>query len=138
MQIFSLVDKDGSEQISGEEVQYLMNLLGTKITLLEVDSLIAEYDLDGSGEVDLTEFLYLCGSQRKSEHTKADIVRAFDLFGKDSGSRPGVVGIDVLRKSLEQYGGGAATNQEIAKLLQALPLTAHQEFDYAKHIRQFI
>jgi calmodulin len=75
MQIFSLVDIDSSGEISTLEVKHLMSLLGEDVEMHEVENLIAEFDLDGSGEVDLTEFILVLALQRKSDFKKQDILR---------------------------------------------------------------
>ena len=36
---------------------------------------MSEFDLDGSGEVDLTEFIYVIAMQRKSDFSKKDVLR---------------------------------------------------------------
>lgn len=51
MQIFTLVDTDGSGQISAHEAKHLMNLIGEQVELSDVENLISEFDLDGNGEV---------------------------------------------------------------------------------------
>lgn len=54
---------------------HLMNLLGEPVDMCDVEALIAEFDLDGSGEVDLTEFIYVIAMQRKSDLRKKDVMR---------------------------------------------------------------
>lgn len=75
LQIFTLVDADGSGQISANEVKHLMNLLGERVDMSDVEALISEFDLDGSGEVDLTEFIYVIAMQRKSDFSRKDVMR---------------------------------------------------------------
>jgi hypothetical protein len=75
LQIFSLVDADRSGQISAAEVKHLMNLLGERLDTGDVQALMTEFDLDGSGEVDLTEFIYVIAMQRQSDCSKRDVLR---------------------------------------------------------------
>lgn len=75
LQIFSLVDADCSGEVSAMEVKRLMSLLGEDVDMTEVENLITEFDLDGSGEIDLTEFIFVLALQRKSEFRKEDILR---------------------------------------------------------------
>lgn len=51
VQIFALVDADGSGQISMYEAKHLLNLIGEQVELSDVENLISEFDLDGNGEV---------------------------------------------------------------------------------------
>ena len=55
--------------------------------------------------------------------------------------RKGVVDKDLLRQALVQYGSSVASEQEISKLIDALPMPegdTSNEFDYAKHIAQYL
>lgn len=52
-----------------------MTLLGERVDMQDVEALIAEFDLDGSGEVDLTEFIYVLALQRTGECSKKDVIR---------------------------------------------------------------
>jgi Ca2+-binding EF-hand superfamily protein len=103
LQIFTLVDADGSGQISALEVKHLMHLLGERVDMQDVEALIHEFDLDGSGEVDLTEFIYVLALQRKSECRKKDVMR-HDFTCLPSNSKPctlltdGEVGLPVGAK----------------------------------------
>lgn len=101
MQIFSLVDTDGSGEISTLEVKHLMSLLGEDVDLHEVDNLITEFDLDGSGEVDLAEFILVLALQRKSDFKKQDILRnaltgCLHLYTDSTIDRLGGAGLVVL------------------------------------------
>lgn len=48
---------------------------GDDVQLAEVEGLIQEFDIDGSGEVDLTEFIYVLALQRRSVYTQAEVTR---------------------------------------------------------------
>lgn len=50
-------------------------LQGDNVQLAEVEALIQEFDLDGSGEVDVTEFMYVLALQRRTEYTAAQVMR---------------------------------------------------------------
>lgn len=56
-------------------MKHLMTLLGERVDTSDVEALISEFDLDGSGEVDLTEFIYVIAMQRKSDFSKKDVIR---------------------------------------------------------------
>ena len=63
------------------------------------------------------------------------------MFAKPLQTRKGVVNREVLRQVLVEYGSSAASEKEIAKLIEMLPSSeggAADEFDYLKHINQFM
>lgn len=138
LQLFALVDSDRSGQISSEEVAYLMRLIGNSVSLTEVDEMIASYDDDKSGELSLAEFLCVIADQRKSNHKKKDVMRAFELFAKDCGCRTGVISRDALLQALQNFGMSVATKDEIADVVGALPLTVTGDFDFSKHVSTFL
>lgn len=63
------------------------------------------------------------------------------MLAKGTQSRKGVVNKELLHQALVQYGSSVATEKEIAKLMEALPVSegsSSNEFDYAKQISQFM
>lgn len=66
---------------------------------------------------------------------------AFDMFARPTQLRKGTVDKGVLRQALVQYGSSTATEAEIVKLIDSLPMSegdTSNEFDYAKHISQYL
>jgi Ca2+-binding EF-hand superfamily protein len=57
LQLFDFIDEDKSENISADEVEGLMNLLGVSMSRAQIESMIAEVDEDKSGAIDFEEFL---------------------------------------------------------------------------------
>jgi len=53
---FRVFDKDGSGQISADEMRSVMANLGENLTDEEIDEMIREADVNGDGEVDFEEF----------------------------------------------------------------------------------
>ena len=54
------MDRDKGGTLSTEEVKQLMELLGMKVRQEELEQLVSEIDVDGSGQVDFEEFLQVC------------------------------------------------------------------------------
>jgi len=57
VKIFNLMDVDGSGAISGDELANAMGLMGLKFSGRTKKAILKEMDEDGSGEIDLEEFL---------------------------------------------------------------------------------
>ncbi|KAL6776371.1 FAP272 [Auxenochlorella protothecoides x Auxenochlorella symbiontica] len=55
--VFLLFDKDGSGQLSADEIQKALKLLGVDMTAQETAFLVQEIDGDGNGEISFQEFL---------------------------------------------------------------------------------
>jgi Ca2+-binding EF-hand superfamily protein len=56
---FAIVDADGDGQITAEELQRLMEVRGTEVTLEQATAFVARYDSDGDGRISLEEFAEL-------------------------------------------------------------------------------
>ncbi|KAG8722786.1 calmodulin-like 3 [Ceratobasidium sp. 395] len=54
---FQVFDKDGSGQISAEELKGMMASLGERLSDSEVQQMIEEADTDGDGQISYTEFV---------------------------------------------------------------------------------
>lgn len=101
-EVFDLVDKDKGGSISAFEVKELMGLLGRHPSMAEVEAMVAEIDIDGSGEVDFEEFLQVMAGQSSTSVSKRELTKAFRLFS-DAGLPPGFIKAETLIKALVQY-----------------------------------
>ncbi|CCO34772.1 Calmodulin Short=CaM [Rhizoctonia solani AG-1 IB] len=54
---FKVFDRDGSGQISEEELKAVMNSLGERLTDAEVHAMMLEADTNGDGQIDYKEFV---------------------------------------------------------------------------------
>ena len=77
---FALFDKDGDGTISPKELGTVMNSLGQKPTIAELEAMIKEVDIDGNGEIDFGEFLTMMAKKLKETDLEEDIREAFRVF----------------------------------------------------------
>ena len=81
---FALFDKDGDGTISTKELGTVMNSLGQKPTIAELEAMIKEVDIDGNGEIDFGEFLTMMAKKLKETDLEEDIREAFRVFDKQN------------------------------------------------------
>lgn len=79
-EIFDLVDTDGSGSINREELSDLMATLGIQSTDADIDSLIAEMDSDGNGDISFDEFLAVMTKKVDVSYDESQIKLAFKVF----------------------------------------------------------
>ena len=86
------LDEDGSGEISSKELKDILKDPRLKMSEAAIDHLMKEFDLDGSGGVDVSEFLILMGNRKNRELKKmihkaiimkSPIRRAFNEFDKN-------------------------------------------------------
>ncbi|XP_025104119.1 calmodulin-like [Pomacea canaliculata] len=57
LEVFAVFDKEGNGFISAAELRHVMTNLGEKLTDDEVDEMIREANIDGTGQIDYKEFV---------------------------------------------------------------------------------
>lgn len=83
-EVFELFDDDKDGAITTKELGYVMRALGINPTLSELQEMVNEVDQDGSGKIELKEFLELYAAKSKGPpDTEEDLIEAFKIFDKD-------------------------------------------------------
>ena len=83
------LDEDGSGEINVNELKNILKDPRLKMSEDDIAALIAEFDIDGSGTIDICEFLILMGNRKNKQLIhKAIILRsairkAFKQFDRD-------------------------------------------------------
>jgi len=88
-QAFDIFDQDGGGDISTRELGRVMKLLGQNPTPQELDKIIEEVDVDGSGTIDFDEFLIMMVMQIEEEGKTAseeDLKEMFRFMDKNGDS----------------------------------------------------
>ncbi|KAI8817132.1 uncharacterized protein EV422DRAFT_500409, partial [Fimicolochytrium jonesii] len=101
VEIFSLVDVDHGGTISKDELATLMKTLGLRVSQVELDTMVNEIDVAGTGEIDFESFVMAMSRKVQTTMTGEEIRRAFRLFDK---STTGAITMDSLVKLLADYG----------------------------------
>ncbi|EEC19203.1 centrin, putative, partial [Ixodes scapularis] len=76
---FALFDKDGDGVISTKELGTVMRALGQNPTEAELKDMIAEVDIDGSGNIDFPEFLAMMTKKTRTVDSEDEIREAFKV-----------------------------------------------------------
>jgi len=75
--------QDGDGTITTTELGTVMRSLGQNPTEAELQDMINEVDVDGSGTIDFPEFLTMMAKKMKDSDSEEEIKEAFKVFDKD-------------------------------------------------------
>merc|ERR1719431_1407094 len=84
---FNLFDEDGSGTICSKEMPTLLRAMGWNPTEAEVNTIMAEVDVDHNGKMDLAEFIVMMHNQVGSSDTMEEMRIAFRAFDTDGDGR---------------------------------------------------
>jgi calmodulin len=81
---FKKFDEDDSGEISTAELGTVMRMLGHELKAYQLQDCIAIVDSDGSGSVDLDEFLELMKTKTKQAEEEAEVKEAFRILDRQN------------------------------------------------------
>lgn len=105
---FDLFDKDRDGKISPQELADMMKALGQKVNEVEINEMIQEVDLAGTGYIDFKEFLGLMVRKMKDIEIEDELLETFKVFDKDGN---GYITADELRKVILTIGDNVTTDE---------------------------
>ena len=131
---FGLFDKDGDGTITAKELGTVMRSLGQNPTEAELDDMIAEVDIDGSGEIEFDEFLKLMTKKMKDKETDEEIREAFNEFDRD---KDGKISKEELQHMMKNY-GEKLTLDEIEELISEVDMDGSNAITYDSFMHMLI
>lgn len=99
-QAFKLFDADGDGQINVSDLGNMMAALGEACSERDLQDMIAEVDVSGSGTIEFNEFLFIM-ARRQKDGSVDDVKSAFSVFDKGGN---GVITADDMQRVLASLG----------------------------------
>jgi len=102
---FARFDKDNSGTIDASELKHTLIAIGQNPTDEEIFTMIAQVDDDGSGCIELSEFLKVYERQKQIQNEaddETDLIDAFVAMGGNS-DKSGRVEAEKLRKTIKAF-----------------------------------
>ncbi|KAJ3167576.1 Calmodulin-3 [Geranomyces variabilis] len=133
VEIFSLVDVDHGGTISKDELATLMKTLGLRVSKVELDTMVNEIDVAGTGEIDFESFVLAMSRKVQTSMTGDEIRKAFKMFDPSDTHSAGLLTMDGLVKILTDYGDKEKrmSKEEAEDLIsQVAPQAQTGTFDY--------
>ena len=80
---FDILDKDKDGYITIKELKQIMKNLGQAATEAELQYMINEVDINGSGTIDFREFLGIMMKKMKETDNEDELIEVFKIFDTD-------------------------------------------------------
>uniref|UniRef100_A0A8D0G5Q7 Calglandulin n=1 Tax=Sphenodon punctatus TaxID=8508 RepID=A0A8D0G5Q7_SPHPU len=128
---FLLFDKDGNGSVSTEELGTVMRSLGQNPTEAELKDMIHEVDTDGSGTIDLPEFLSMMARTIRCSNSEEAIRKAFQVFDRDGN---GFVSAAELRHVMTKL-GEKLSEEEVNEMIKEADVDGDGQVNYEEFLR---
>ncbi|KAL2150466.1 hypothetical protein VTH82DRAFT_7029 [Thermothelomyces myriococcoides] len=125
-QVFEIFDKDGTGDITADELGNVMRELGLNPSEDELQDLISEVDVNKDGVISFEEFLALMSQTVKEVDSDQELKNAFKVFDKDGS---GTISSDELRHVLKSLGENL-TDEEVEEMIRLADRNGDGTIDY--------
>ncbi|KAJ3222516.1 Calmodulin-3 [Clydaea vesicula] len=140
-EIFRLVDTDNGGTISKEELGTLMTTLGIRASKVELETMINEIDVEGTGEIDFQSFVHAMSRKVQTIVTVADLNKSFKLFSNNLEDHEGQITMQKMISILCDFGDKdkRLTKEEAEDLINSVApqTTQNGTFDYSSFIHMY-
>ncbi|KAI8469077.1 MAG: hypothetical protein J3K34DRAFT_425004 [Monoraphidium minutum] len=135
-ELFDMLDTDKGGTLSVDEVRQLLGMLGVRVGADEARGMVAKIDRDGSGGLDLREFLQMVAAPQPLPFSRADALRAFRQFTNGRDAPPGCISPEALERALLDYGleSGGVEASEVSRMVHRLDTNAAGLIDYREAV----
>ena len=116
--------------ITIKELRTVKRSLGQNHTEEEIEEMINEFDADGNGTIDFTEFLTMMAPKTKETNSEGDIRATFQVFDKDGN---GFISPAELRYVMTNI-GNQLTIEEVDELIREVDCDGDGQVNYEEFI----
>lgn len=131
---FSLFDKNGTGQITKDDMGEVMRSLGLSPTESELQDMINEVDIDKSGAIDFSEFLKMMTIKTSESDQMTELREVFKVFDHD---QSGTISISELRSVMKSLGENLS-DAEIDDMMKAADKDASGTIDFDEFVELMI
>ncbi|XP_064623001.1 calmodulin-A-like [Lineus longissimus] len=130
---FSLFDHNGDGRISTTDLGIVMGALGLNPTDAELQEIISEVDVSGSGFIELSDFLSMMSRNLLEDESVEELTNAFRVLDKDGNGYISAAELRHVLSGLQEK----ITDDEVNKIIREADLDGDGQIDYAEFINSF-
>jgi len=123
---FTVFDKNQDGTITTKELSTVMRSLGQNPTDAEVQDMINEVDVDGSGAIEFPEFCVMMVKKMQESDTENEIREAYRVFDKE---RTGCIAVSEMRLILSNL-PEKLSEEEVEEMLATADKDGNGAFSY--------
>ncbi|GAB1609565.1 calmodulin, striated muscle [Argonauta hians] len=128
---FDLFDKDGDGAITTKELGTVMRSLGQNPSESELQDMINEVDVDGSGTIDFPEFLTMMARKMRDSDTEEELREAFRVFDKDENGYISAAELHHVMTNL----GEKLTEEEVDEMIREADIDGDGQVNYEEFVK---
>ena len=129
-EVFSMFDKDKDGTISAKDLLKVMRSLGQNPSEAEVQNMINDIDVDGSGNIDFKEFLIMMAKKMKDNNEEDELIEAFKVFDKDGN---GFISAAELRHVMTNL-GAKLTDDDVDEIIRKVDTNGDGQVNYQEFV----
>ena len=127
---FSLFDKDGDGKITTKELGTMLRSLGQTRRKVSHECMINEFDDDGNGTIEFSEFLTMMEDKIKSTSSDYEVREAFRVFDKDGN---GFISAAELRHVMTNL-GQRLSDEEVDEMIRRADTDGDGQVNYEEFV----
>jgi len=128
---FSLFDTSGFGAISVKELGIVMRQIGQNPSEAELQALMAEVDVNGTGKIYFKEFLVAIAKSNQENSIEEELKKAFSFFDLKGDGLISAVELKLVMRKL----GEKMTDQEIDEIMKDLETDVHGHINFEEFKR---
>ena len=129
-EVFSMFDKDKDGTISAKDLLKVMRSLGQNPSEAELQNMINDIDVDGSGNIDFKEFLIMMAKKMKDNNEEDELIEAFKVFDKDGN---GFISAAELRHVMTNL-GAKLTDDDVDEIIRKVDTNGDGQVNYQEFV----
>ena len=128
---FEVFDKNKDGRISIKELGELLDTLDLNVCERELQSVIDEVDVNGSGKIDFQGFMGLMSRKMRETDSEEELIEVFKIFDKDGS---GMISANELKIVM----GDKITEEEIEEIFKEGDMDEDGLINYEDFVRMII